>query len=111
MPSRSLVRASTLTAFRNALCRLALDGEPLAVRRRAVIVPTRASAELLRRTFEAYARRRGRRTLLLPDLLTRDEWLLALHRALPAAPPLLARLDREVIMGRAARAAGRRGGW
>jgi RecB family exonuclease len=109
MQRRTLVRAADLAAFRDALCQLALDGDPLSARRRAVIVPTRASAQLLRRTIEAHARRAGRPGVLLPDLVTRDEWLLGLHQANPAVRPPLTRAEREILLARAARAARGRG--
>src|SRR5690349_9998265 len=109
MQRRTLVRAADLAAFRDALCRLALEGDPLSARRRAVIVPTRASAQLLRRTIEAHARRAGRPGLLVPDLVTRDEWLLGLHQVNPAVPPPLTRAEREILLARAARAARGRG--
>lgn len=103
MQSRTLVRAADLAEFRHALVELALEGPPLAARRRAVIVPTRASAELLRQTIERSALAAGRASIVLPDLLTREDWLRALHGALPDAPRLLlSRFEREALVERAA---------
>jgi RecB family exonuclease len=110
MQRRTLHRAASLTSFRRVLVELATAGDALATRRRAVIVPTRAAAELLRQTLEADAIGPGRPAVILPDLLTRDEWQARLQAALPAAPPMLTRFEREVLLARAARAAGARFG-
>jgi RecB family exonuclease len=106
--TRTLVRAAGLAAFRRALVARALDGRPLDARRRVVIVPTRASAEALRQTIEASVLGQGRAAVVLPDLLTRDDWVRRLHQALPGAAPLLTRTAREVLLARAARHAARR---
>jgi len=79
MQRRVLVRTRDLAGFRRALVDRATAGDPIAARRRIVIVPTRAAAELLRQTTEAAVRRAGRHTLLLPDLLTRDDLIGRLH--------------------------------
>ena len=96
-----LVRARGLAAFRGALVRLATSGTPLDARRRAVLVPTRAAGELLRQTLERAASDEGRHGLILPDLLTRQDWLAVLHRALPGGTRMLSRLEREILLGRA----------
>ncbi len=103
MQQRVLVRARGLASFRRALVTLCLEGPALAARRRVVVVPTRAAAELLRQTLEDAAASAGRTAAILPDLVTREDWILRLHACLPGAPPLLARLDREVLLDRAAR--------
>jgi RecB family exonuclease len=103
MQSRTLVRAADLAEFRRALVELSLEAPPLAARRRAVIVPTRASAELLRQTIERSALAGGHAALILPDILTRDDWMARLHRSLPGSPRFLSRLEREVLIERAAR--------
>ncbi len=103
MQERVLVRARGLAAFRRALVEAALGGNPFAARRRVVIVPTRAAAELLRQTIEDAASASGAGAIL-PDLVTRDDWIRRVHAALPGAPPLLTRLEREVLLDRAARA-------
>ena len=103
MQQRTLVRTPGLRGFRRALVELATSGDPLAARRRAVIVPTRAAAGVLRQTMERSALGAGRAAMLLPDLLTRDEWQERLQAALPGAPPMLSRLEREVLLERAAR--------
>ncbi|MFI5177634.1 MAG: PD-(D/E)XK nuclease family protein [Vicinamibacterales bacterium] len=105
MQRRVLVRVRDLAGFRRALVARALDGDPLSARRRAFIVPTRAAGELLRQSIEAAARRSSRPTVLLPDLITRDDLVTRLHGALPGAPPLLARAEREILLERAARRA------
>lgn len=105
MQRRVLVRTRDLAGFRSALVEHAIGGEPLEARRRVVIVPTRAAAELLRQTIEAHAERAGRPVVLLPDLVTRDDLIGRLHAALPDPPALLTRAEREVLMTRAARSA------
>lgn len=110
MQERRLIRTSGLRAFRQALAALVVEGELAATRRRAVIVPTRAAAEVFRQTLEDEAARGGRPVLTLPDLLTRDEWQARLHAALPDAPPLISRLESEVLLERAARGAATRAG-
>jgi RecB family exonuclease len=106
--ARRLIRTTDLAGFRRAVTRLASEGTPLEVRRRVVIVPTRASIDLLRQTLERDAVRRGARTAIWPDILTRDEWMARLHQSLPGAPRLLTRIEREVLMGAAADRASRR---
>ena len=99
---RYLVRARGLASFRRALVERALEDGALAARRRAVIVPTRASAELLRQSIERAAAERGARAVVLPDLVTRDEWLGRAHAALAGATRFLTRAERDVLMARAA---------
>jgi len=106
---RVLIRARDLAQFRRGLVDLALSDPPLTAQQRAIILPTRASIEIMRQTIEAAAIERGRRAVILPQLLTRDDWLARLHQALVDAPPMLTRLEREVLMESAARAATRRG--
>jgi RecB family exonuclease len=101
-PERFLVRARGLAAFREALVERASMGTPLAARRRIVIVPTRAAAELLRQSIERRACTQPGQALVVPDLLTRDEWIDRLHDLLPDAPPRLTRIEREVLFERAA---------
>lgn len=103
MTPRRLIRTADLAGFRRAVARLTLEGGPLDARRRVVIVPTRASVELLRQTVERNARLNGRATIVWPDILTRDEWMARMHLTLPGAPRLLARVERDVLMAAAAR--------
>jgi RecB family exonuclease len=105
---RTLIRTRTLAGFRRALETLTHAPDPLAARRRAVIVPTRAAAELLRQQIETAADRRGEAAVILPDLATRDEWMARLHGALPDAPPMLDRIERQVVLEHAARQVARR---
>jgi RecB family exonuclease len=102
MQRRRLLRARDLAAFRSALVDLATEGDVGAARRRIVIVPTRASAELLRQTIEARLAA-DRPATVLPDLATRSEWIARLHAADGGAEPMPARSDRLVLMERAAR--------
>jgi RecB family exonuclease len=103
--ARVVVRARGLAAFRAALVQRALDGPIEDRRRRAIILPTRASAEIFRQTLERAAMRAPGHAIVLPHLCTRAEWLNALAAALPSRGRLLTRLEREVIAGRALRTA------
>jgi len=107
---RRLLRAAGLAAFRETLLDLAIDPhDPLSARRRLLILPTQASIDVFRRTLESAWFDRGARAIILPDLVTRDEWITRLHAALPGAPVLLSRMEREMLLERAASAAaGRR---
>ncbi|MEO8482341.1 MAG: PD-(D/E)XK nuclease family protein [Acidobacteriota bacterium] len=103
MQRRVLIRARGLASFRNALRHLAVEGGVLATRRRVVVVPTRASAELLRQTIEASLSSETRPAVVLPDMLTRDEWLGRLFEALPPGRRWLSKPERLVLLERAAR--------
>jgi len=99
---RTLVRARDLAAFRASLVDLSTAGGPLAARRRAVVVPTRASAELLRQTIESRCRATGE-ARLLPDFFTRTDLVDRLAQSAPGRVALLGRAEREVLLERAAR--------
>lgn len=103
MQRRFLVRARNLAAFRQALVSRALAGAPLDARRRVVIVPTRAAGALLRSTLEQSVMAEARAGVVCPDFLTRDEWLARLAAALRPAARWLGRLERMVVLERAAR--------
>ena len=64
MQQRVLVRARGLAAFRRALVEVCLEGPALAARRRVVVVPTRAAAELLRQTLEDSVAGAGRQAAM-----------------------------------------------
>ena len=96
--ARVLVRASDLTGFRQALVGLAQAGDPIAIRRRVIIVPTRAAAELLRQTIESQVLAQAGAALVMPDVCTREDWVVRLREALPAAPPLVDRTSRELLL-------------
>ena len=71
-----------------------------------MLVPTRSAAAELRRTIEnvwLLERRAG--AVLLPDLLTRDDFYLRLAERLPGSPRLLSGFEREVLFRLSARAA------
>jgi len=111
-----LVRVPDLQAFQRAIVRAvprALD----AVRDCAVVVPTRGAAEELRRTIENVSLRSADAAapaVVLPELLTRDQFYTALHERMsgcgvrgagcvPHVPALLSAFSREVLLRRAAR--------
>jgi RecB family exonuclease len=100
--SRTLIRARDLAAFRQVLIDLALEGGVQDVLRRVIVVPTRAAAELLRQSIEG---RLGaaRPSAMLPAVVTRDEWIARLHDAIPGRPRMLSRIERELLLERAAR--------
>lgn len=102
---RRLLRAPDLAAFRATLIHAALDGDAVAIRCRAVILPSRGAIELLRRTMEDERLAATGTALVLPQLFTREDWLASLAATLPGAPPLYDRMSREVLFERAAREA------
>ena len=104
---RTLVRARDLAAFRVALVDLATTGRPIEARRRAIVVPTQASAELLRQTIEAKCRESAG-ACLLPDFVTRADLMERLAGAAPGSGLLLTRAEREVLLERAAREVSKR---
>lgn len=100
--TRRLIRARDVAGFRRAVVRLCSEGTLADIRRRVVVLPSRASVELLRQTLERHAA--PGRAALLPDLLTRDEWLARWIEVLPGQPRLLSRVEREVLLTAAAEA-------
>jgi inactivated superfamily I helicase len=96
-----LLRAHDLRALQRTIVSVLPPG--LARRSVAVIVPTRSAAEQLRRTIENLVFAEGAEgAVVLPDLLTREEWYLRLHERLPEAPPLVTEFEREVLLRLAA---------
>src|SRR6185436_14750340 len=75
---------------------------PLEARGIAVLVPTRGAADGLRRTLERRCLTPDRPALVLPDLVTRDDFYAALQRRAAGAPTLLSACEREVLFRRAA---------
>ena len=100
-----LVRVPDLRAFRRAVSGLCREGDVTAIRRRAVLVPSQAAAEQLRRGLEDDARAGGARALVLPHLLTRTAWIDLLAADLRDSRPRLGAAEREALLGAAARAA------
>jgi RecB family exonuclease len=103
MQRRFLIRARGLASFRQALVDRAIAGGPLEARRRMILVPTRAAGALLRLTIEQHVARSGASAVVCPDLLTRDEWLLRMLAAVEGHPRWLSRIERLVLLERAAR--------
>jgi RecB family exonuclease len=102
--TRTLIRARDLAAFREAVIDRALTGAPLDARSRAVIVPTRAAAELLRQSIEARLGHLRPAGAILPDFVTRREFVERLGAGVPGVPRLLTGAERLVLLGCAARA-------
>ena len=107
-----LLRVQGLRALPGAIAHLACPPDAAEARACAVIVPSTAAAAELRLTLENLLLlsgedgRDGRReAIVLPDLITRDGWYSRLHERLPAAPPQLSPLERDVLAHAAAREA------
>ncbi len=105
-----LHRAADPDGFHRGIAALVAERQPLGVRDTFVVVPTRAAADQLRRTLEHLAWTSGAAALCLPLIGTRADLLDALAARLRHPPPRLSAFAREVILGRAARAA-RAGGY
>ena len=105
----SLHRAADLDGFRRAIATLVAEGQPFAVRDTFVVVPTRAAADELRSTLEHLAFTGGHAALCLPLIGTRADLVDALAARLSEPLPRLTAFDREVMLGRAARAARAKG--
>jgi RecB family exonuclease len=104
-----LVRASDLRAFREAVVTLACEGPPERVRRRLVVVPTRAAAAHLRRSVEDRLLS-DRPVVLLPDLVTTADLVGRLADRLPLSDrPYLTTQEREVLLAAACRVTSERG--
>ena len=101
-----LFRAADLRAFQRTIRRLASHDDVWRARSCAVIVPSAAAADQLRRTIENH-RLLGRsstdRALVLPQILTRSGWYDAMHARLAMPPRRLSDLEREVLLNAAAR--------
>jgi len=104
-----LVRADSLPSLHRALLSLACGGDLAGTRQRAVIVPTRAAAQHLRHTLEnlhfEWTPPGQDAALVFPELLTRDDWYQRMHERAGFAEPRLSALEREVLLGAAAREA------
>ena len=100
-----LLRLPDLQTLHATVARLVAEDGPLAARRCALLVPTRGAAEALRRTIENLTLVAPAAAMVMPDILTREDFYARLHRELPDAPPLLSEFEREVLVRRAARLA------
>ncbi len=101
-----LFRAPDLRAFQRTIRRLAGHTDVWRARSCAVIVPSAAAADQLRRTLENHcllATSPADRALALPQILTRSGWYDAMHARLPSPPRRLSDLEREVLLNAAAR--------
>ncbi|MFO7693338.1 MAG: PD-(D/E)XK nuclease family protein [Vicinamibacterales bacterium] len=100
-----LVSAPDLASYREAILERACEGSVGDIRGRAVIVPSRAAAEQLRRTIEDRRLGAGPGTVVLPWMLTREEWRTALYGSLPGPQNGANAFEREVLLQASARAA------
>jgi RecB family exonuclease len=93
-----LVRTASLHEYQRALTAAACAGGPALVRRTAVLVPTRAAAVQLQRTFEHLRLDAPGAAMVLPDLLTRTEWYERLRLSQDTPGEWLTAFDREVLL-------------
>jgi RecB family exonuclease len=101
-----LYRVADLRAFQRTIRHLASHADVWRARSCAVLVPSTAAGDQLRRTFENHrllATSPSDRALWLPQILTRSGWYDAMHSRLPASPRRLTDLEREVLLNAAAR--------
>ena len=101
-----LFRAKDLRTFQRTILRLARQSDVGRAGDCAVIVPSAAAADQLRRTLENHcllATSPADRALVLPQILTRSGWYDAMHSRLPSPPRRLTDLEREVLLNAAAR--------
>jgi RecB family exonuclease len=102
-----LVRADSLPALHRVLLSLATRGDLDAIRRRAIIVPSRAAAQQLRQTLEILwfdlHPAGSDAALVLPDLLTRADWYRQLYERAGFTEPMLSSRECEVLLGASAR--------
>lgn len=100
-----LVRVPDLQGMQAYICACV---DPQAARSTAILVPSRSAAEALRATIEIRALAESP-AVVLPDLVTRDQFYERLHQHCPEAPARLSEFEREVIFRRAAMDAGANG--
>lgn len=98
-----LVRVPSLREARRFLLECAAPRDVGDIRRTAILVPTHAAAEQLRRGMEQAAPPHA--VVVLPHLLTRGDWITWLFNHVIGAPPLLSPHEREMMLAAAARAA------
>ena len=97
-----LHRAADPDGFRRVIAALVAETQPFAARDAAVVVPTRAAGDELRRSLEHLLLTPARPALCLPHLTTRADLLALLRQRLVDPPVVLSPFDREVILARAA---------
>ena len=96
-----LVRVPSSAAFRQTIHALTAGLDVRSLRECAILLPSHAAAEYLRRTLES-SRLAGSGAIVLPHLLTRHDWLTALFHHLPDAPTLLSPHERDVLLSASA---------
>ena len=97
-----LHRAADADGFRRVIAGLVAETQPFAARDTAVVVPTRAAGDELRRSVERILLGPGRPALCLPHLTTRTDLLDLFRQRLVEPPGWLSPFDREVILARGA---------
>lgn len=106
-----LIRSGDLRSFQASIAEQTRTRDPWRALRTAVLVPTRAAAEQLRRTLEdlALVGARPAPVLAPPEILTRDGWYAALAERTAPPSARLSPVERYVCMLAAAREAVRDG--
>jgi RecB family exonuclease len=104
-----LVRVPDLHAFQRAIAWSSCPPDVGAARSCAVLVSTASAGSELLHTLENLVllepAARGSHAVAWPDVLTRAEWYERLHHAKVDARRMLSPIEREVLLGRAARQA------
>jgi RecB family exonuclease len=94
----TLHRVADLPAFRTLLSEWLIALPPQRARDTCVVVPTRASAEQLRRTIEERALGEKRSAIVWPIFTTRRDLYDELASRLHTPPPALSPFEREVLV-------------
>ena len=106
-----LLRVPDLRTRQRAIVSVVETRELQRARGCAVVVPTRAAAEQLRRTFElrllgpqaAGVPDHTACAVVLPDIVSREAWYGRMHAGLPSAPGRLTSFEREALFHSAIR--------
>ena len=98
-----LIRVPDLRSFRHAILDRATGGSLGDIRGRAIIVPSQAAAGQLRRTIEDTRLTAGPAAVVLPSLLTREDWRAALYAGLWGRVSAVDGFEREVLLLAASR--------
>lgn len=101
--SVTLHRVPDLASLRTTLTRWVDALPPIEARDVAVIVPTRAAAEQLRRTIERVVLHQDRAAIVWPLFLTRRDLYDELASRLPSCPRVLSPVEREVLLASGSR--------
>jgi RecB family exonuclease len=100
----TLISVPGLRALQRAIAQACAPADAALARATAVLVPTRAAAAQLRRTLEElWLIRQGACAVVFPDILTRTDWYRRMSERVGSGCRVLSDIEREVLMGAAAR--------